>query len=261
MFVTFLSDFGLRDDFVGTCHGVIARIAPDARVIDITHGIEPQAVLQGALVLASTLPYMPHGVHLAVVDPGVGGRRRAVCARDREGRLHVGPDNGLLLPAVEHFGGVDGAWELRNRAYMLERVSHTFHGRDVFAPAAAHLSLGVPPEELGEGLETLLAFPPLRAHRCADGSLRAQVVHIDRFGNVVTDARAEDLPEGSLVVELAGRRVVGPARTYAEAAGLTALVGSSGYLEVALPNGSAAAALGVDIGEGVVVRPERSPGR
>ena len=101
MFVTFLSDFGLQDDFVGTCHGVIKRIAPDAKVIDITHGIEPQAVLQGALVLANTLPYMPEGVHLAVVDPGVGGDRRGLALRDRGGRIYVGPDNGLLVPAAD----------------------------------------------------------------------------------------------------------------------------------------------------------------
>ena len=107
MVITFLSDFGLRDDFVGTCHGVIKRIAPGAEVIDITHGIEPQAVLQGALVLANTLPYMPEGVHLAVVDPGVGSdRRRAVVVRDASGRFYVGPDNGLLVPAAEKLGGV-----------------------------------------------------------------------------------------------------------------------------------------------------------
>src|SRR3954467_8832990 len=97
--ITFLTDFGLEDDFVGTCHGVIARIAPDVRIIDITHGIEPQAVLQGALVLANTLPYVPDGVHLAVVDPGVGSRRRPIAVRDRDGRVFIGPDNGLLVPA------------------------------------------------------------------------------------------------------------------------------------------------------------------
>ena len=137
MFITFLSDFGLQDDFVGTCHGVIARIAPDATIIDITHGIEPQAILQGALVLANTVPYMPEGVPLAVVDPGVGTGRRSLAVRDATGRLYVGPDNGLLVPAAEKQGGVQGVWELANAAYMLEPVSRTFHGRDVFAPAAA----------------------------------------------------------------------------------------------------------------------------
>src|ERR671934_1836517 len=183
-FITFLSDFGLRDDFVGTCHGVIKRIAPDAEIIDITHGIEPQQVLQGALVLANTLPYMPAGVHLAVVDPGVGSARRPLALRDREGRLYVGPDNGLLLPAVERFGGVDAAHELANPAYALEPVSRTFHGRDLFSPAAAHLALGVALEELG---------PPIAADALARLDLpqaeigrvrnRATLVFLDRLGN------------------------------------------------------------------------------
>src|SRR5207253_1347821 len=113
-FITFLTDFGLRDDFVGTCHGVMKRIAPDVEIIDITHGLEPGRVLQGALVLANALPYMPAGVHLAVVDPGVGGSRRALALRDLDGRLYVGPDNGLLVPAAERFGGIAEAYELAN---------------------------------------------------------------------------------------------------------------------------------------------------
>src|SRR5438552_11792669 len=147
-FVTFLTDFGLQDDFVGTCHGVMKRIAPDVEIIDITHGLEPGRVLQGALVLANTLPYMPEGVHLAVVDPGVGGSRRALALRDASGRLYVGPDNGLLMPAAEKLGGIAEVHELANPEYALESVSRTFHGRDLFSPAAAHLALGVPPHEI-----------------------------------------------------------------------------------------------------------------
>ena len=273
--VTLTTDFGLADPYVGVMKGVILGINPGAAIVDISHEVRPQRLLQAVFITQAAWPFFPQGtVHVVVVDPGVGTGRRAVALGTSAG-CFLGPDNGVLSAALPD--GVRPPFEqglasvtlpagcrafaITNRRYLREPVSATFHGRDVFAPAAAHLSLGVPPEELGEGLETLLAFPPLRAHRCADGSLQAQVVHIDRFGNVVTDARAEDLPEGSFVVELAGRRVVGPVRTYAEAAGLTALVGSSGYLEVALPNGSAAATLGVDIGEGVVVRPERSLGR
>ena len=121
MFVTFLSDFGLRDDFVGTCHGVIKRIAPDVQIVDITHGIPARAIVQGALVLANTVPYMPQGVHLAVVDPGVGGPRRALALRDGDGRLYVGPDNGLLLPAVER-AGLAEAHEIVNPEYALSPV-------------------------------------------------------------------------------------------------------------------------------------------
>src|SRR5918912_3834203 len=122
-FITFLTDFGLRDHFVGTCHGVMKRIAPDVQIVDITHGIAPQQVLQGALVLASTLRYMPLGVHLAVVDPGVGSARRPLALEDAEGRLYVGPDNGLLVPAAEAGGGRAAVRELANPRYALERVS------------------------------------------------------------------------------------------------------------------------------------------
>ena len=154
MVITFLTDFGLSDDFVGVCHGVMKRIAPESPVIDITHGIPPQAVLQGALVLANTVPYMPEGVHLAVVDPGVGGGRRPLALRDASGRLYVGPDNGLLIPAAEANGGVAEARELTNPDYALPSVSRTFHGRDLFAPAAAHLSKGVDLAELGPPVAT-----------------------------------------------------------------------------------------------------------
>src|SRR5262249_48155592 len=148
-FITFLTDFGLADDFVGTCHGVMKRIAPDAEIIDITHGIRPGHVLQASLMLANTLSYMPAGVHLAVVDPGVGSARRPLALRDAEGRVYVGPDNGLLLPAADRFGGVAAAHELANPEYALESVSRTFHGRDLFSPAAAHLANGVDLGDLG----------------------------------------------------------------------------------------------------------------
>src|SRR5262249_62082835 len=148
-FITFLTDFGLQDDVVGTCHGVMKRIAPDAQIIDITHGIPPRAVVQGALTLANSLPFMPVGVHLAVVDPGVGSARRALALRDKSGRIHVGPDNGLLLIAADKFGGIDAAHELANPEYALESVSRTFHGRDLFSPAAAHLALRIELAGLG----------------------------------------------------------------------------------------------------------------
>ncbi len=194
MTITFLSDFGLEDDFVGTCHGVIKRIAPGADVIDITHGIERQQVLQGALVLASTLPYMPEGIHLAVVDPGVGTDRKALVLRSGDGRLYVGPDNGLLVPAAERLGGVTGAWELANPAYRLESVSQTFHGRDLFAPAAAHLAAGVDPDELGPALEPdALVRLHVPAARIEEGFVLAHVLIVDRFGNVQLNLTADDL--------------------------------------------------------------------
>jgi S-adenosylmethionine hydrolase len=189
MTITFLTDFGLQDDFVGTCHGVIADIAPAARVIDVTHGIPPQAVLQGALVLRNTTRYMPVGVHLAVVDPDVGGNRRAVAVRTRDGRTFVGPDNGLLMLAADE-AGIETAHELTELRYRLPDVSRTFHARDVFAPAAAHLANGVPIEELGPALDpgslVRVGVPDPELGRAQIG---ATVLSVDRFGNVATNVR------------------------------------------------------------------------
>ena len=219
MIITFLTDFGLQDDFVGTCHGVIKRIAPDAGIVDITHGIEPQQVLQGALVLANTLPYMPEGVHLAVVDPGVGTERRAVALRGGDGRLYVGPDNGLLVPAAERLGGVEGAWELENAAYRLEPVSKTFHGRDLFAPAAAHLARGVDPAELGAALDVAtLVRLDVPEPVIGEGSIRAHVLIVDRFGNVQLNLTTEDLSRAGIEPGTQVEIEVGLQRFYACAA-------------------------------------------
>jgi S-adenosylmethionine hydrolase len=163
-------------------------------VIDITHGIAPQGVLQGALVLANTLPYMPVGVHLAVVDPGVGSARRPVALGGGDGRLYVGPDNGLLLVAVEKLGGVQHAVEIQNPKYRLEPVSSTFHGRDLFSPAAAHLAGGVALDDLGPAIpaDELVHIDIPRAEVGAT-RLRATVLYVDRFGNVQLNATREDL--------------------------------------------------------------------
>ena len=219
MFISFLSDFGLQDDFVGTCHGVIKRIAPEAEIIDITHGIEPQAVLQGALVLANTVPYMPEGVHLAVVDPGVGSGRRCLALRDAGGRLYIGPDNGLLVPAAEKLGGIAQAWELTNAAYMLESVSRTFHGRDVFAPAAAHLSKGLAPEELGPSVEPpSLIRLELPKPEVGEARIRATVLYIDRFGNVQLNLSRADVKRAGIVPGTRLELDLGVDRYYATAA-------------------------------------------
>jgi S-adenosyl-L-methionine hydrolase (adenosine-forming) len=224
-FLTFLTDFGLTDDFVGTCHGVMKRIAPDVEIIDITHGIPPRQVLQGALTLANTLPYMPSGVHLAVVDPGVGGARRALALRDGEGRLHVGPDNGLLIPAVEKLGGIVEAHELTNPDYALESVSRTFHGRDLFSPAAAHLALGVPLAALGPPIAPdALARLDLPQPEIGTTRIRATVLSIDRFGNMQLNLdrthieQAGILPGTRLELELGAERYYAvAARTFADA--------------------------------------------
>jgi S-adenosylmethionine hydrolase len=184
--ITFLSDYGLADDFVGVCHAVIARATPGARVIDLTHGIDRHDVRTGAIVLRRALPYAPPGVHLAVVDPGVGGARRAVaigCAE--EDRILVGPDNGLLALAATGFGGAVEAVDIGRSARRLEPVSATFHGRDVFAPVAAALAAGAPLGEVGSwaDVDTLTGLE-LPAPRRVGGGLLAHALAFDRFGNV-----------------------------------------------------------------------------
>jgi S-adenosylmethionine hydrolase len=247
--ICFLTDFGLQDDFVGTCHGVMERIAPGTRVIDVTHGIPPQAVLQGALVLASTLPYMPSGVHLAVVDPGVGGIRRAVALRDAEGRLFVGPDNGLLLPAAEK-AGVAEVRELVNPAYALDSVSRTFHGRDLFSPAAAHLARGVPLAELGPPLDPdALVRLDLPLPVIGDRTVQATMLYVDSFGNIALNLTREDLEQVGVVpgtrIELtvSGERYYAvAARTFADARPGDVILFEDSYrnMSVAINRGSAA---------------------
>ncbi len=184
-FITFLSDFGHADDFVGTCHGVIKGIAPDAQIIDITHGIRRHDITQGAIILANTLPYMPPSVILAVVDPGVGVSRKPVAVRTADGAFLVGPDNGLLSLAAEELGGAAEAVELACSTYSLREVCKTFEGRDLFSPAAAHIVNGVALAKLGAPVPveelTRIELPEVEVR---DGELAASVVYIDRFGNV-----------------------------------------------------------------------------
>jgi S-adenosyl-L-methionine hydrolase (adenosine-forming) len=259
--ITFLSDFGLQDDFVGTCHGVIKCIAPDAEIIDITHGIPPQHVLQGALVLCNTLPYMPVGVHLAVVDPGVGGQRRPLALRTGEGRFLVGPDNGLLVPSADTLGGIDAAHELANPDYALDTVSRTFHGRDLFSPAAAHLSRGVALEELG---------PPVDPHALVridvpepdvgQNRIRATVLYVDRFGNTQLNLTREHLEQADVMpgvkveLELALERYYAViARTFADARPGDIILYEDAYrnVSIAINGGSAAEMFGVSAGQEV----------
>jgi S-adenosylmethionine hydrolase len=265
MFVTFLSDFGLSDDFVGICHGVIKRIAPEAEIIDITHGIPPQGVLQGAIVLANTVAYMPAGIHLAVVDPGVGTDRRGLAVRDRTGRVYVGPDNGLLLAAVERMGGVDAAHELADPAYWLEHVSATFHGRDVFAPVAAHLARGVDVAELGPALDSeTLVRPDLPEPEVGRARIRATVLYVDRFGNVQLNIRRDHLervgfaPGTRVELELPLERYYAvAARTFADArpGDLILYEDSYGNIAMALSGGDAASMLSARPGEVVRIGP------
>lgn len=201
--ITFLSDYGYADDFVGVCHGVIAGIAPDARVIDVTHRIARHDIRSGALVLARALPHMPAGIHLAVVDPGVGGPRRAVAIRCVErDRVLVGPDNGLLSLAAERFGGALAAIDIGDSPHRLEHVSATFHGRDVFAPVAAALAAGAPFDGAGEPLaaDRLVTLELPKARR-EDGRVVAHALLIDGYGNVTLDAPPSTLADAGLAFE------------------------------------------------------------
>jgi S-adenosylmethionine hydrolase len=265
-FITFLTDFGLRDDFVGTCHGVMKRIAPDVQIIDITHGIAPQAVLQGALTLANTLPFMPEGVHLAVVDPGVGGSRRALALRDEGGRIYVGPDNGLLIPAAEKLGGIAEAHELANPDYALESVSRTFHGRDLFSPAAAHLALGVPLADLGPPIDPdALARIELPQPDVGTTRIHCTVVSIDRFGNVQLNLERSHLEQVGIVPGTRIELQVGPERYYAVAARTFAdarpgdiILFEDAYrnLSIAINGGDAASMFGLKEGQDVRIHLE-----
>ncbi len=264
--ITFLSDYGLADDFVGVCHGVIATICPQAKVIDLTHGIARHDVRAGAMILRAALPFTPVGVHLAVVDPDVGAERRAVALRAADGRLLVGPDNGLLTLAAEVGGGVVEAVDIARSKFRLEPVSATFHGRDIFAPVAAHLAAGIPLEEAGEPLEPaeLVALELPRPRR-EGGQLVVHAVYIDRFGNVQLDAGHEDLPGSGLRLGHAVKLRVGSevsqparyARTFADVSPGELLLYEDAQrkLAVAISHGSAADQLGVAIDDELRIRP------
>jgi S-adenosyl-L-methionine hydrolase (adenosine-forming) len=263
--ITFLSDYGLTDEFVGVVHGVIAGICPEAQVIDISHGVPRQDVQAGALMLARALPYTPVGVHLAVVDPEVGARRRAVAVRAGD-RLLVGPDNGLLIAAAERFGGVSEAVEISASPWRLESVSATFHGRDVFAPVTARLACGAPLASAGTPLEPgeLIALERSEPRQEED-ALVAHVVATDTYGNVILDAAFADLVERSLrlgdpiAARADGRRVRGVvARTFSDvgAGALLVYEDAGGSLALAVNGGNAAALLGLRSGDEVRLESE-----
>lgn len=254
--ITFLSDYGLEDEWVGVVHGVVARLAPRARIVDLTHGVPRHDVRRGALLLRSALPYVPAGVHLAVVDPEVGGARRAVALRAADGRLLVGPDNGLLALAAHDAGGIEEAVEIGRSPWRLEPVSATFHGRDLFAPVAAMLAAGEPLGAAGEPFDpAAVAGLELPRPRREGARLVVHVLTIDRFGNVALDANHDDAARWGVPVgrevrvlrgasEPAGARM---ARTFADAAPgeLVLYEDAARLLALAVNRGSAAERLGL----------------
>ena len=267
-YITFLTDFGVQDDFVGVCRGVMRNIAPETTVIDITHGIPPQAVLQGAVVLERSIPYMPVSVHLAVVDPGVGSDRRPIALQTRGGRIFVGPDNGLLMRAADH-DGVEAARALTNPRYHLDDVSRTFHARDIFAPVAAHLAAGARFGDLGDSLDPDgLVRVSLPEPEVGTTRLVATVLTVDWFGNLALNVSGRHLGELSLSpgdwIEL--QFALDPyyaqvVETYADAqrGELVLYEDAYGAIAIAVRDGNAARLTGATPGERVRIRVTAGP--
>lgn len=263
--VTFLSDYGLEDEFVGVCHGVMLKIAPHVRVIDLHHNILRQDIRHGAIVLEQSAHYLPEGVHLAVVDPTVGSPRRAVAIETGWGEILVGPDNGLLIPAAKTMGGARRAHELTTESILLHPVSRTFQGRDIFAPATAHVANGVDIAELGNEIEpddlVTLQIPGAWTH---DDHLHAEVLQVDRFGNLQLNVNRRQLEEvglmenGRVEVRLEGHRLTVPiAGHFADVAPDEYIVveDSYRYLSLAINKGDAGARLRAGAGSTVIVGP------
>jgi S-adenosyl-L-methionine hydrolase (adenosine-forming) len=262
--ITLLTDYGLDDDFVGICHAVIARIAPEARVVDLSHGVPRHDVHRAAVLLRAALPYLPDGVHVTVVDPEVGSPRRPVALRTNGGRIMVGPDNGALMLAADHHGGVAEAYDVGASPWRLEPVSATFHGRDIFCPVAAHLAAGEELAHAGEPVDPMeLQRLDLPEPHVEDDEVVAHVMTVDRFGNAALDVSHDQLTEWGFKL---GRRVVvqaGPlelpaqyARTFADVGPGELLLYEDAWrtLAIAVNRGDAAKALGLAPGDEVRLR-------
>lgn len=266
--VTFVSDYGLEDEFVGICRGVMLRIAPHIRVVDVHHNVLRQDIRHGAVVLEQSIRYLPEAVHLAVVDPSVGSDRRAIAIETGWGEIFVGPDNGLLLPAVMATGGVRRAHELTDERFMITPVSRTFQGRDVFAPAAAHVANGVDIAEFGREIEEEdlipLQIPEAWTH---DDHLHAEVLQVDRFGNLQFNFGTEHLTKvglddgNHLEVRIEGQRLNVPfGRSFSDvkAGDFVLICDSYQHLSLAVNKGDAAARLRAGAGSTAIVGPLQS---
>ncbi len=270
--VTLTSDFGYMDACVAEMKGVILDINSEARLVDICHTIKPQNITQAAFILSTAYRYLPKkAIHLVVVDPGVGTERQAIILRTNHGTF-VAPDNGVLSYVVQSYlnetvtepgkYSINGKTKpgeslevvhISNPRFWRSPVSPTFHGRDVFAPVAAALSLGFPPVDFGEPQESVVMLPIPRPEKRPNGALVGHIIHIDNFGNLITDIKNDDLPPADQVgtIDACGRLISGIVRTYAEGSGLLALVGSGGYMEICLKGGNAASLLNAKVGDEV----------
>ena len=252
--ITLTTDFGYSDAYVAAMKGVIISINPRATIVDLCHNIEPQNIAQAAFVLSTSYRYFPDGtIHVAVVDPGVGTERKALLLVTPQA-FFLTPDNGVLSYIIEETPTEDiQAIALTNPYYWLAPVSTTFHGRDIFASVAAHLSLGISPHEFGEPVSSIIIFPVTKPQVGEDGVLIGHIVHIDHFGNLITDIRSEELPPGNIFVELGRHIIDGLSSSYADGDALLAIIGSNERIEVSIRNGSAARFLRAEVGGEVKV--------
>lgn len=260
--ITLLTDFGLKDPYVAMMKGVTLGLNPEAAIVDISHEVQPQNIQQAAFMLFHSYRYFPAGtIHVSVVDPGVGTSRRAVLLVTPEA-FFLAPDNGLLSYIIvsRHrrqagFQKLDSrfqAFSLNRQAYWRKDVSQTFHGRDIFAPVAAHLSIGVKPEEMGDRVDSLLALPLPRPIWKSPHEIEGEVVYVDRFGSLITNIPSEKVSPNALI-RIADREIKGLSSSYEASDDLLAIAGSFGLLEIAYRHGSAAEYLGVEMGERVIV--------
>ncbi len=272
--ITLTTDFGTTDAYVASMKGVILTINPEVAIVDICHSIEPQNILQAAFILGTAHSYFPRGtIHLAVVDPGVGSRRKAIILKTPSA-FFVAPDNGVLsyvvnelrgtankptscfssVPKLRKLGSGMEAIAITNPDYWHHPVSTTFHGRDIFAPVAAHLSLGVSVYKFGATISHVRAFSIPRPYRDDAGNLIGYILHIDNFGNLITNVRDSDLPDKKMTLIVGRRQIRGISQFYAETEGLAAIVGSSGYLEISLRDGNAAVLLKARVGDQIKLK-------
>jgi len=260
--ITLTTDFGTDDAYVAAMKGVILEINPEATIVDISHSIDPQNISQGAFVFSTAYSCFPQDtVHLVVVDPGVGSPRRAIILETKNA-IFVAPDNGVLSyviqasvkkrisrPTLMKLPPELRAFEITNPKFWRQPVSSTFHGRDIFAPVAAHITLGKPLNELGRPIASVNVIALPRPHTNAAGNLVGHILHIDHFGNLITDITGEALPSGAYSIEVAGHKIGSLSQSYDQAQELAALIGGSGRLEIALKSGDAARLLGSKVGD------------
>jgi hypothetical protein len=272
--ITLTTDFGYDDAYVAAVKGAVLSVNPEASIIDITHSIEPQNILQAAFILNAAYRYFPkQTIHMAIVDPGVGGEREGIILKTPSA-CFVAPDNGILSYVIDDLFPIEGPVTQSTRdlskvvfkagvevvaitdpRFWRRPVSPTFHGRDVFAPVAAGLSLDISIYEFGGKINSLHVLPVPRPSLDADGNLIGRVLHIDRFGNLITNVRSNDLPGKDVMIEAAGCCIEGISSYYAQSKGVMALLGSTGHLEISVRDGSARDFLGMMVGDEIRVVP------